>query len=141
MNRTLRSFTIRKPDYHVKDVRDADQIKNIPSSPGSYVFISKDKKLTYPNGQSQVIYIGKSDNLRRRIKAHLRALQDLHTNKSERAKLGYYSRYQYFRSFGCEIFCYTIRGKQSSKQAESWLLYDFYNRYLALPIGNGANSY
>lgn len=141
MNRILKSFIDREPDYMVKDITDKDQVKMIPNKPGSYVFITTSKKMEYPNGQSQVVYIGMSTNLKRRIKAHLRALKDLDTNQHARAATGYYSRYQYLKSFGCIIFCYTTRGVQSTKKSESWLLDYFYYRYLALPVGNGANSY
>jgi len=45
--------------------------RNAPSSPGIYEFRLKGKEIEYPNGKTQVIYIGSTKNIKKRLREHL----------------------------------------------------------------------
>lgn len=137
----LQSFLHRDPSGTIKNVIDAD-LSSIPNQPGAYVFFSDGEKFTYPNGKSRVIYIGKTTNLKRRIRKHKKIMCELDVIKvSERSEYWWYSRYQYFVKFGCNLCYFTTRGTQDPKDLENILIDNFYNRFFALPVGNGAISY
>lgn len=112
---------------------------------GVYVIETTDGfKFPYPKGKSKVIYIGKSDNLMTRLKEHRKSLNDLW----EDADLGIYddgpwpfSRYQYMRYHGAKVYYYKCLGNQEAKELESRVIWAFYQKYRALPVGNGAKSY
>jgi hypothetical protein len=42
---------------------------------------------------------------------------------------------------GSHVDVFKRRGKQDSKEFESLILNQFYQKYRALPVGNGARSY
>lgn len=44
---------------------------NVPTVPGVYEFRLKNRGIEYPNGKSQVIYVGSTRNIRKRLKEHL----------------------------------------------------------------------
>ena len=46
-------------------------LKGAPSSPGIYEFRLKGKEIEYPNSKTQVIYIGSTRNIRKRLREHL----------------------------------------------------------------------
>ena len=50
-------------------------------------------------------------------------------------------RYHYFREFGAKLYVFTRRGPQDSKCQESIYIGKFYEKYLALPVSNGARSF
>ena len=53
-----------------------------------------------------------------------------------------YSRYNYMRmEGGTELYYLRIQGKENSKALESKVLENYYDKYKALPVGNGAFSY
>ena len=46
-----------------------EEIENVTTGPGVYIIVSADNtKFVYPKGNSSVIYIGKAENLRRRLR-------------------------------------------------------------------------
>lgn len=114
---------------------------------GIYVISSTDgTKYTYPNGKkSPIIYIGKSDDLLRRLKDEhytkglKRLLDDPDWGIDNNYQLP--SRYQYMYYNGSHVDVFKCRGKQESKEMESLFLNQFYQKYRALPVGNGARSY
>lgn len=137
----LKPFEQREPKYIIEDLKDTDTA-DIPTFSGAYIIVSTDQRFIYPNGKSKVIYIGKADNMRNRLQTHKKHLEYLLTyKKSERTKFWWYSRYHYFAKFGCKVFCFQVKGTQSSKNLENLLLEDFYDTYHSLPVGNGAISF
>lgn len=82
------------------------EINNVSTGPGVYVIVAtKRTKFVYPKGTSPVIYIGKADNLRRRLREHLRNFN--HCVKNEEDDLSKHiqhcSRYWYIRYFGAYV--------------------------------------
>lgn len=122
-----------------------DEIKEVTTGPGVYIIVSsKGIKYVYPKGTSSVIYIGKADNLRRRLREHLSNLTDL------RDKEEYYlsncrqtqPRYNYMRYHGAHVFLFYSRKKtQDAKNMEAEIIGKFYEKYRSIPVGNGARSF
>ncbi len=130
----LRNFSNKK---FVCPIQDGDT--------GVYV-ISGDTKYVYPNGkESPIIYIGESENLLRRIrdehftKGLKRLILDKDWGLDKNINLP--SKYQYMYYNGSHVDVFKCRGKQDSKDLESFFLNQFYRKYRALPVGNGARSY
>ena len=151
MNRELGKFLkkegFREPDGMIEDLYDEDSLSAIPKKPGVYIFQSKSQqnksqKFVYPSGESQVIYIGMSKNLHSRIKDHHKTVTNIkRLSKSEILNDWHYTRYLYINSFGCQVHFFTTRGTQKEKNLESEIIEKFYDRFYALPIGNGAFSF
>ncbi len=140
----IRSFNKddRHPDGFIKNLLDSDSYGQIPSAKGAYIIVSNSQEFVYPNGKSRVIYIGKSKNLKNRLATHRRhTLELLGGTKPKRAEFIHFARYQYMSSYGAQIYWYTTRGTQDEGDLEKYFLDCFYDRYLSLPITNGANSY
>lgn len=134
--------------FDLCDFEDADfdcPIKR--GNVGIYIISSTDgTKYTYPNGKkSPIIYIGKSDNLLRRLKDehYTKGLKRLREDRDWGIKdnVQLASRYQYMYYNGSHVDVYICRGKQETKELESIFLNQFYQKYRALPVGNGARSY
>ena len=144
MKTVLRQFLsdFRNPDGYAGCIFSSDFIGQIPSKKGVYIIVSDHQKFIYPNGESKVIYIGTSDNLFLRLNSHQKISVALKQTKiSERIYDWHYSRYQYIAKFGGNVFWFTTRGTQTKKVLEEDILDRFYNRFLALPVGNGAFSF
>lgn len=56
-------------DEEILDLKE-DDLFVLPSKAGVYIIVSFKTKFIYPTGQSKVIYIGKTDSIRRRSKEH-----------------------------------------------------------------------
>lgn len=155
MKRYLKSFL---PDFRpIKgsdasfDIRDfGERGFDCPIAKGDigvYVISSTDgTKYIYPNGKkSPIIYIGMSDDLLRRLKDehYTKGLKRLLDNPDWGIEDNYQlaSRYQYMYYNGSHVDVFKCRGKQDSKNMESMFLNQFYQKYRALPVGNGARSY
>ena len=114
---------------------------------GIYIISSTDgTKYVYPNGKkSPIIYIGKSDDLYRRLKDEhfTKGLKRLLENKdfgiADNIQIA--SRYQYMYYNGSHVDVFKCRGYQESKILESIFMNQFYQKYRAIPVGNGARSY
>ncbi|MBR5434119.1 MAG: hypothetical protein IK117_06765 [Bacteroidales bacterium] len=137
------------PDYCF-DLRDFQNKKFCPlgeKESGVYIISSTDgTKYLYPNGKkSPIIYIGKSDDLLRRLKDehYTKGLKRLLTNPNWGIDDNYQlaSRYQYMYYNGSRVDIFKCRGKQDAKRQESICLNLFYQKYRALPVGNSARSY
>ena len=119
------------------DVRMLDEV---PNAAGIYIMFARNTDFVYPKRKSRVIYIGTSNNLQRRLKTHLRnyivANEDFNTHAHWN-----YSRYNYIVAFGCDIYYMRITGRESEKELERKALEGFYDKYGALPVGNGAFSF
>ena len=119
--------------------------KDTQGCAGVYVIETNDGfKFPYPTGNSKVIYIGKSDRLMARLKEHRKAVDDLWDN----VDLGIYddgpwpfNRHQYMRHHGAKVYYYKCLRKQEAKELESRVMWAFYKKYHAIPVGNGAKSY
>ena len=102
-----------------------------------YFFVSKEHHYILPWGNSPIIYIGKADKLRQRLLNHLTDFN----NKNPKSEW-VYSRYNFMRmSGGFEVYYLRVQGRETAKCLESKVLEDFYDRYGALPVGNGAFSF
>ena len=142
MDINLKPFCHREPFYVVEDLLSFESFREIPEIPGVYILASSDQKFIYPNGQSRIIYIGKSEKLRARIKNHKKGITELSSiSKGIRGEAWWYTRYQYLVKFGCRAYFFSPRGTQEAKNLENQLLGQFYYKYLALPVGNGAISF
>jgi hypothetical protein len=155
MKRYIKSFL---PDFRTSsgldasfDLRDFENEDFIcplkRGDTGVYIISATDgTQYTYPNGQrSPIIYIGKSDDLLRRLKDEhfTKGLKRLLDNRdfgiAEGIQLA--SRYQYMFYNGSHVDVFKRRGKQESKLFESMVLNQFYQKYRSLPVGNAARSY
>jgi len=141
MDIVLKPFAHREADVAFPNI-DLIESWEIPEKPGAYIFASTNQFFQYPNGKSRVMYIGKAKNLRARIRTHIKVVKELRSLKtSDRNQDWYYARHQYISKFGGRLYCFTKRGTQDEQNLESMLLEEFYDRYYALPVGNGAFSY
>lgn len=120
------------PDFNTADLSIIDE------KPGAYVIVSQGQYFPYPGGESKVMYIGESDNLRRRLIDHYNEYKKVCGKQYSQSCP---SRYYYMESFGAKVYCFYTRGGQTSKNLESDLIEYFTNRYGAIPVGNGARSF
>ncbi len=133
----------RKPKGVIKYWSEIEELdSSLTTVPGVYVIFSREQKFVYPNGKSRVIYIGMSKHLRNRISDHFNAYRKIKAmTKYEKIDSWRYSRYFYMTKFDAGVAWFTTRGKQTAKSLERDIISDFYDRYHALPVGNGAYSY
>jgi hypothetical protein len=122
-----------------------EEIENVTTGPGVYIIVSADNtKFVYPKGNSSVIYIGKADNLRRRLREHLKNLK-LVIDSEEADMRNHYqpcSRYQYMKYHKAYVYTFhCLKSTQDAKNLESQILWKFYEKYRSLPVGNGARSF
>ena len=116
---------------------DNGDIDEIGDFPAIYFFISRKQRFILPAGTSPAIYIGKSDKLRTRLMQHRN-----HYRKDNPRTDWSYSRYNYMKmEGGTDVYYLRIQGKENSKILESKVLENYYDKYKALPVGNGAFSY
>jgi len=144
MNRELKKFlnAFREPDGIIPDLFRYERFNSVPCKSGAYIILSQSQKFVYPNGESTVFYIGMSTNLNSRIKKHIKISNKLNNlPKNEMQSFWYYSRYHYMIAFGCKLFWYTTRGKQTPKSIERYLIEEFYDKFYSLPTANGAFSF
>ena len=125
-------------DYEIPDFNNVD-LSAIEERPGAYIIVSQSQYFPYPDGESKIIYIGESNNLKQRLSRHYKN----YTEVCEfRLPPQYYpSRYNYMRAFGAKVYCFYAAGTQRSKNLESVLIEAFAKRYGAIPVGNGARSF
>lgn len=115
-------------------------VNDIRDKSGIYFFVSKSHRYIYPSGESPIIYIGTSNNLKRRLKEHLKSF---HTAQQHLYKkdIWIYSRYNYIIHHGADVYYLPTIGKEDAKNLESKVLENFFDKYASLPVGNGAFSY
>ena len=137
----LNSKRVYKELGKIQDIKNHVELKE---KKGVYIITSKKQNFIYPKGKSQVIYIGKSDNLYRRLKVHNANVEyaDDYKNDEEKIKNHFVCGvYNYISEFGGEIFYISTHGLQTSKNLEAEILDEFYSKYFALPVGNSAFSF
>ncbi len=132
----------REYDGSISNLFEKEEVNSIPTHPGAYILISEETKFIYPEGHSKIIYIGKADNLYKRLYDHHKAAKELNSiPKKERKDYTYYSRYHYMLKFGCKVVWFSRRGTQNAKALESKLIFLFYSKYHSLPVGNASFSF
>ena len=124
-----------------------DDLNKVTDSPGVYIIEAADKfRFPYPKGNSSILYIGMSDSsLRGRLKRHRLHLKELCDTNGQHGMADneewVCQRYQYMYYHGAKVYYYSRKGKQEAKNLEAEILWQFYAKYRALPVGNGAKSY
>lgn len=121
-------------------------LSDVPDCPGVYIIETGDGfKFPYPLGENKIIYIGKSDtSLNQRLKRHRTNLMEIEINPEYGLSVNepwISSRYQYMHYHGSIVYYYKCKGKQDAKDLESMIMWEFYKKFRALPVGNGAKSY
>ncbi len=138
----LSAFARKVRFSFLPDVLELDRYTAVPPKRGVYIFVSQNQEFVYPEGNSRVFYIGKSDNLRRRIREHSnKYLTVCEETQNDFFSRWEYGRYYYAKAYGCDAYYMPVSGVEESKDLESKIMECFYNRYKALPVGNGAFSY
>ena len=134
--------------FDLLDFQDKEFVCSLDNGEsGIYVISATDgTKYTYPNGNtSPILYIGKSDDLLRRLRDehYYKGLKRLLDNPdfgiAENIQVS--PRYQYMYYNGSHVDVFKCKGKQDSKNLESLFLNQFYQKYRALPVGNSARSF
>jgi len=138
---TLFKTFLDKSIYGPIDIMENEYYSKVPRASGVYIIVSKKVSFLYPGGKSRVIYIGSAINLKKRLVTHRRNLRAIDTGKKEKFSVLHYSRYQYIKKFGGRIYWIRPKGTQEAKNLESDIICSFYDRYLAVPVGNGAFSF
>lgn len=128
-------------DYVIPNLMDAD-LSDIEERSGAYIIVSQEQYFPYPSGESKIMYIGESKNLKQRLQRHLKNIKKSNEDCNTQRNPQYYpSRYNYMKSFGAKVYCFYTAGTQPSKNLESRLIELFARRYGAIPVGNGARSF
>ena len=136
------SFNLKDYFYNPENVKDLP----IENRPGCYIISTDKQELTYANGKkSKIIYIGLSDKIKRRLKEehYCKNLKCLLGNKNFglQDNRQMQDKYQYMYYLGAHVDVFYARGNQDIKRFESMLIYQFYNHYRSMPVGNGARSF
>ena len=128
----------------VRTIEDAfqsdDCFDSVPDEPGIYIMVAQKREFVYPKKDSPVFYIGTSKHLRSRLKTHFRRYKDAKTDFNKHTSWNY-SRYNYAVAFDADIYYMRITGRENEKALESKAMDGFYDKYGALPVGNGDFSF
>jgi excinuclease UvrABC nuclease subunit len=116
-----------------------DDLSEISVKEGVYIIASPQTKLVYPKGVSKIIYIGKANSIRRRLKEHQTNLRNAISDQYD--EWWYFDRYNYMKYHGAKVYYYLCKGNQESKNLESQMISSFYDKFGAMPVGNGARSF
>lgn len=129
-----------KPIYVGDLFNEEDLLNEVPVSRGIYIIVSPTTKFQYPKGKSNIMYIGTSNNLRRRLKNHF---DHYHEAKKDwnKCTTWFSNRYNYMVAFDAEVYYIKTTGNENEKYLESRALEGFYDKYYAIPVGNGAKSF
>jgi hypothetical protein len=117
-----------------------DCFNDVPNEPGIYIMVAKKRDFVYPKKDSPVFYIGTSKHLRNRLKTHLKLYKEAKADFNKHSSWNY-CRYNYAVAFDADIFYMRITGRENEKALESKAMEGFYDKYGALPVGNGAFSF
>lgn len=110
-------------------------LSKITDTAGAYVLGATDPTmLVYPWGSSPIYYIGKANNLRKRLSDHKKFTLGA---RKKHAEVNWWPRYQYGAAFGTTVAWYSVKGQQNPNDLESDLIDNFYDTYGALPAANG----
>lgn len=130
------------PDFCLNLIED--DLSVVPNIPGVYIIVATDgTTFQYPNGRSPVMYIGMSEHLYDRLKSHADITRRVEEQIDDYRRMCYqcHQRYHYFRTFGAKVYVFTRRGMQPPKSQEAIYIGKFYEKYLSLPVSNGARSF
>ena len=117
-----------------------DCFDSVPNESGIYIMVAKKRNFVYPKNDSPVFYIGTSKHLRSRLKTHLKLYKEAKADFNKHSSWNY-SRYNYAVAFDVDIYYMRITGRENEKALESKAMEGFYDKYGALPVGNGAFSF
>lgn len=127
--------------WTIEDAFQSDDcFDGVPDAPGIYIMVAQKREFVYPKKDSSVFYIGTSKHLRSRLKTHFRRYKDAKTDFNKHTSWNY-SRYNYAVAFDADIYYMRITGRENEKALESKAMEGFYDKYGALPVGNGAFSF
>lgn len=115
-------------------------IDTVKHKSGIYIIMSPSQKFIYPLGASPIIYIGTSNDLHRRLKEHIKYYGIAVEHWKDHTRW-IYGRYNYIISYGGKVYYMLTQGRETNKALESKALEGFYDRFGALPVGNGAFSF
>ena len=119
---------------------EQEQLDTIQHKSGIYIIMSPTQKFVYPRGTSSIIYIGKSNDLHRRLKEHIKYYNIAVAHWKDHSRW-IYSRYNYIYAYGGRVYYLLTQGRETNKALESKALEGFYDKFGALPVGNGAFSF
>ena len=119
---------------------EPELIDTIQHKAGIYIIMSPTQEFVYPLGASPIIYIGTSNDLHRRLKEHIKYYKIAVEHWRDHSRW-IYSRYNYIISYGGMVYYMLIQGRETNKALESKALEGFYDKFGALPVGNGAFSF
>lgn len=112
-----------------------DKILSIPDTSGVFVLgTANDTHLIYPWGHSPIFFIGSADNLYKQMQHYREAITAAIENHE---KYWCYPRYQYGAAFGSSVAWRSPLNGKSEKHLEADLIYQFYDRFGAIPVANG----
>ena len=114
-------------------------LSDVHDKPGVYIITSDTTRFVYPKGTSKVIYIGKADDIRRRLKEHQCLLCSAFNDPYD--EIWHSDKYKYMQYHGANVIYYLCLGNQNAKDLESDIIRKFYLKYGAMPVGNGARSF
>ena len=133
--------------FDLREFDNPDFDSGLQDKPGCYIISSTIKKFEYAKGKSPDLYIGRSNQLYRRLHdehylKHLRVLIDdpnygLYSNEIIQMA----DKYQYMLYCGAMVDVFYCKGKQNPVRFENTLIASFYTKYRCMPIGNGARSF
>jgi len=137
----IQGMAEKELDIFYDEVDAREVLSDVENRPGIYVIVGKSFKYPYPKGDSGVIYIGTSEHLHTRLAEHIRyfkqASKDWKVNETWAD-----SRYNYILAQGkTRVYILYTHGEKKSKDLESRAIESFYDRYRAIPVGNGARSF
>ncbi len=134
---------LEKNDYTVTKLGSLEtlEINDIPIKKGVYIFCSTSTKFIYPNSTSNVIYIGKADNLQTRLKRHQFHLVNI-KSYAEKEKHSYWTKslYNYLDKHGDNVYFISAEKNKNAHNLEGDIFEVFFKKYLSIPVGNGAYS-
>lgn len=127
----------------VNEIGNLEDLKllDVSQNKGVYIFCSNSIKFIYPKDTSNVIYIGKADNLRIRLKKHKYHLNNIQAY-AEKDKHTYWTKslYNYLEKYGNRVFFIPAKTSQNAHDLEGIIFSEFFKKYLSIPVGNGAYS-
>lgn len=115
---------------------EEDGVDAVPSTGGAYVLGTSDgTMLTYPWGSSPIFYIGKANDLHRRLSTHRKHICAAMENHDEDY---WWQRYQYGAAFGADCAYYSRSGPQNVQNIEAELIESFYETFGSIPAANSS---
>jgi predicted GIY-YIG superfamily endonuclease len=108
-----------------------------PNTSGVYLYILRNGKdaVRYPFGSSRIVYIGKSENLRKRIKHHFTTDMKMELPNSHTLEWPYQNYFTENSSMKVDIL---LKKCEYNTDFELLLLGEFFKKYGAPPLCNGS---